>query len=98
MGTESSGGYTITFDKNTFLSLGVDVYGKSENLNEEKKRKKARRARSIRSLILLTIRSMNLRPSTKSLPPVAMYQEKSILNLKAVIFGKAPSERTLTTP
>ena len=40
MGTESSGGYTITFDKNTFLSLGVDVYGKSENLNEEKKRKK----------------------------------------------------------
>ena len=40
MGTESSGGYTITFDKNKFLSLGVDVYGKSENLNEEKKRKK----------------------------------------------------------
>ena len=35
MGTESSGGYTITFDKNKFLSLGVDVYGKSENLNEE---------------------------------------------------------------
>lgn len=36
MGTESKGGYTITFDKNTFLSLGVDIYGKSENLNEEK--------------------------------------------------------------
>ncbi len=39
MGTESSGSYTITFDKNTFLSLGVDVYGKSENLNEEKNEK-----------------------------------------------------------
>ena len=39
MGTESSGGYTITFDKNTFLSLGVDVYGNSENLNEEKNEK-----------------------------------------------------------
>ncbi len=39
MGTEPKGRYTITFDKNTFLSLDVDIYGESENLNEESNEK-----------------------------------------------------------
>ena len=90
MGTESSGGYTITFGKNTFLSLGVDVYGKSENLNEEKNEK------SVQSTVYSFAYSFDdtFYESTtfdEKPTPVAMYQEKSILNLKAVIYGKAPS-------